>query len=107
MMRRRNLGTGIIAVIIVGLLAVPGLSNMAGPAEADELALPGTQADAPLPYLRIIAFFQSADEIAGADSFSNFDNFLASCFRFTVLDIFFDSARKENGVLGHDTDLLP
>jgi ABC-type transport system substrate-binding protein len=39
MMRKRNLGTGIIAVIIVGLLAVPGLNNIAGPAEADEIVL--------------------------------------------------------------------
>jgi ABC-type transport system substrate-binding protein len=39
MMRKRNLGSCIIAMIVVGLLAVPGLNTMVGPAEAEEVVL--------------------------------------------------------------------
>ncbi len=42
-----------------------------------------------------------------ADHFSNFDNLFAAGIQFPVPYILFDTAGKEDGVLGHNANLLP
>ena len=78
-----------------------------GPRQAYELALPGAETDTPLPHLRIVAFFQSTDEIIGTDCFGYLDNLITAGIQFPVFNIFFDGAGKENRVLRHDANLLP